>query len=79
MVGDGWVHKSLAEVGVTLHDCEHKTPPAAAEGYPYVAIPQLREGRILFSEARRITRDHYAEWTRKAKPQANDVILSRRP
>jgi type I restriction enzyme S subunit len=27
---------------------------------------------------RRITREHYLEWTRKAKPSANDVILSRR-
>jgi type I restriction enzyme S subunit len=27
---------------------------------------------------RRITREHFVEWTRKAKPSANDVILSRR-
>ncbi len=29
-------------------------------------------------DARRISREHYLEWTRKAKPSANDVILSRR-
>jgi type I restriction enzyme S subunit len=28
--------------------------------------------------ARRITREHFVEWTRKAQPSANDVILSRR-
>ena len=51
---------------------------AAESGYPYVAIPQLRAGRIDLENARRITREHYLEWTHKAKPAANDVILSRR-
>ncbi|MFO1436877.1 MAG: restriction endonuclease subunit S [Verrucomicrobiaceae bacterium] len=44
----------------------------------YIAIPQLKEGRIDLSEVRRISRDHFVEWTRKAKPQHHDVILSRR-
>ncbi len=70
----------LREAGVSLIDCEHRTPPASSNGagYPYVAIPQLKEGRLDLSEARRISREHFVEWTRKAKPQANDVILSRR-
>ncbi len=71
---------TLREAGVSLIDCEHRTPLASSNGagYPYVAIPQLKEGRLDLSEARRISREHFVEWTRKAKPQANDVILSRR-
>ena len=71
---------TLREAGVSLIDCEHRTPPASSNGagYPYVAIPQLKEGRLDLSEARRISREHFVEWTRKANPQANDVILSRR-
>lgn len=73
-----WRQLSLREAGVELLDCEHKTPPAAAEGYPYVAIPQLKDGRIELGEARRISAEHHAQWTRKTKPQAWDVVLSRR-
>ena len=73
-----WRLMSLREAKVSLIDCDHRTPPASDAGYPYVAIPQLRAGRLDLTGVRRITRDHYIEWTRKAKPIAHDVILSRR-
>jgi type I restriction enzyme S subunit len=73
-----WKRTSLREAGVTLIDCDHRTPPAADSGYPYVAIPQLKEGRLALADARRISPKHFADWTRKAKPQHHDVILSRR-
>jgi len=73
-----WKRTSLRDAGVTLIDCDHRTPPAANSGYPYVAIPQLKEGRLALSDARLISPEHFVEWTRKAKPQQNDVILSRR-
>ncbi|HOC00274.1 MAG TPA: hypothetical protein PKM43_16210 [Verrucomicrobiota bacterium] len=63
---------------MSLIDCDHRTPAAADTGYPYIAIPQLKEGRIDLSDVRRISPEHFAEWTRKAKPQRHDVILSRR-
>lgn len=77
MAGE-WTTMTLREANVSLIDCDHRTPPAANTGYPYIAIPQLRAGRIDLSQVRRISRHHYIEWSRKAKPSANDVILSRR-
>jgi len=77
MTGE-WQRMTLREANVTLIDCDHRTPPSAEKGYPYVAIPQMRGGRIELSDARRISHAHYLEWTRKAKPSTNDVILSRR-
>ncbi len=77
MAGE-WLMMTLREANVTLIDCDHRTPPAAETGYPYVAIPQLRNGRLDLTDVRRIRRDHFLEWTRKAKPAPNDVILSRR-
>jgi type I restriction enzyme S subunit len=73
-----WPIMSLKEASVSLIDCVHKTPPAADSGYPYVAIPQMKSGRIDISEARKISKEHLEEWTKKAKPVFNDVILSRR-
>ncbi len=73
-----WQELSLAEAGVQLIDCDHRTPPAADFGYPYIAIPQLKDGRIELGDVRRISAEHYADWTRKLKPRAHDVIVVRR-
>ena len=77
-MANNWPRLSLLEAGVALIDCEHRTPPANSGGYPYIAIPQVKQGRLNLSDCRRITSAHFVEWTRKAKPQPNDVILSRR-
>ncbi len=69
---------TLAEAGVTLIDCVHKTPAAQTAGFPYVAIPQIQDGHLHFASARRISESDFAEWTRKALPQPHDVVLSRR-
>jgi len=77
-MGRNWPKLTLEEAGVKLLDCEHKTPPPAPDGYPYVAIPQIKDGRLNLASARRISREHYAEWTRKTRPQEDDVIVVRR-
>ncbi|MCA3406927.1 MAG: restriction endonuclease subunit S [Roseomonas sp.] len=38
----------------------------------------MRDGKIDFSDARRISEAHFREWTKKARPQTHDVVLSRR-
>jgi type I restriction enzyme S subunit len=73
-----WQKLSLKNAGITLIDCDHRTPPAADTGYPYIAIPQIKNGHIQLDGVRKISPEHYAEWTRKLKPQANDVIVVRR-
>ena len=73
-----WVDMTLRAAGVSLHDCLHKTPKDAGVGYPYISIPQMRSGRLMLSAARRITHADLIEWTKKACPQHNDVVLSRR-
>jgi type I restriction enzyme S subunit len=70
--------RTLRDAGVRLYDCEHKTPPAAPGGYPYIAIPDIRDGRIDLSNVRRISEDHFLEWTRKTTPRSGDIVLTRR-
>ncbi len=41
------------EAGVSLIDCDHRHL-ASDGGYPYVAIPQLKQGRLDLSNVRRI-------------------------
>lgn len=73
-----WPQLTLKAAGVSLIDCDHRTPIAAADGYPYIAIPQLKNGHISLEGVRRISRKDYLEWTKKLKPQAHDVIVVRR-
>jgi type I restriction enzyme S subunit len=78
MAGE-WEYITLEEAGVDLLDCVHKTPHDGGKGYAYIAIPQMKGGRIDFSaNPRRISREDFLVWTVKAKPRANDVVLSRR-
>lgn len=73
-----WRRLSLKAAGVILIDCDHRTPPAAASGYPYIAIPQLKDGNITLDGVRRISESDFADWTKKLSPQGNDVIVVRR-
>jgi type I restriction enzyme, S subunit len=77
-MADEWLRLSLRDANVVLIDCEHRTPDSVEEGYPYITIPQLKNGHIDFSSARRISQADFVQWTRKAKPVAHDVVLSRR-
>ena len=78
-MGSKWPTYSLKEAGVQLIDCDHKTPKAQETGFPYIGIPQMKEGNIDFdANPRLISQSDLVTWTKKAKPQTNDVILSRR-
>lgn len=73
-----WKVMTLRAAGVQLLDCEHRTPPPAEIGYPYIAIPQVKDGRLNLGDVRLISPEHFSDWTRKAPPREWDVILSRR-
>lgn len=73
-----WEPMSLKQAGVALIDCVHATPNPVTSGYPYIAIPQMTGGRIDFDDARQISVDDFATWTRKARPRKHDIVLSRR-
>ncbi|MBU4071843.1 MAG: restriction endonuclease subunit S, partial [Candidatus Thermoplasmatota archaeon] len=77
-MGDEWRMLSLQDAGVSLIDCDHRTPPASKQGYPYVAIPQIKNGQINLKDVRYISQEHFIDWTRKATPKPFDVVLSRR-
>lgn len=74
---DRCIH-TLKGAGVTLFDCDHRTPKQTEVGLPYVTIPQMKEGEIDLQSARKISVSDFADWTRKTKPNPGDVILSRR-
>ncbi len=70
--------KPLGEVGVSVHDCEHKTPAAQNSGHPYIAIPDIVDGRIDISTTRKISDEDLQIWTRRTTPQVGDIVVTRR-
>jgi type I restriction enzyme S subunit len=70
--------RRLCDIGVSLLDCEHRTPKAAPAGYPYIAIPNIREGRLDLSDVRSISKKDFDSWTKKTKPRAGDIIVTRK-
>lgn len=78
-MSDSWQLRKLKDANVILIDCVHKTPKAIDKGMPYIGIPQLKKGHIDFAaNPRLISEEDLIEWTKKALPEHNDVILSRR-
>ncbi|MFF4242619.1 restriction endonuclease subunit S [Actinomadura geliboluensis] len=68
----------LQEAGVLVLDCEHKTPKGKESGFPYIAIPDIVDGRVNLSSARRISSEDLHIWTRRTKPRAGDILVTRR-
>lgn len=58
-------------------DCEHKTAPLAAEGYPSIRTPNIGRGVLLLDGVNRVSQATYEAWTRRAEPQCGDLILAR--
>jgi type I restriction enzyme S subunit len=68
---------SLSGACELIVDCEHRTAPTAPEGYPLIRTPDIGVGRLNLETAQRVDEATYQEWTRRAKPQAGDLILAR--
>jgi len=65
---------SLCELIV---DCEHKTAPIQETGYPSIRTPNIGKGVLILEGVNRVSEKTFNEWTRRAIPQADDLILAR--
>jgi type I restriction enzyme, S subunit len=58
-------------------DCEHKTAPTQENGFPSIRTPNIGKGKLLLNNVNRVSEKTYIEWTKRATPKANDLILAR--
>jgi type I restriction enzyme S subunit len=71
---------TLGSVCSLIVDCEHKTAPPAEAGHEYgylIGTPNIRNGRLLLSSAKRVDKPTFDAWTERAVPQKDDIILTR--
>lgn len=70
----------LEDVVVLVMDCEHNTAMPSAPGAEFgysVGTADIRDGRISLESAKRVSEATYERWTRRGKPQRDDLILAR--
>lgn len=67
----------LSDICELIVDCEHKTAPKSPTGYPSIRTPNVGRGRLILDNVNRVDEEIYAQWTRRAVPQENDLIIAR--
>lgn len=68
----------LDELCSVIVDCEHKTAPISDAGQFYaVGTPAMKDHRIDYSRARRISQETFDSWTRRLAPRPGDLLLAR--
>ena len=78
MAGD-WKRVTVSAVCELIVDCVNKTAPVVDELTPYKMLrtTNIRGGRINREECRRVSKDTFVKWTRRADVRHGDVILTR--
>lgn len=67
----------LNEICELIVDCEHKTAPTQDTGYPSIRTPNIGRGHFILDGVNRVSEETYRSWTRRAIPQAGDLIMAR--
>ena len=69
--------EALEDLCELIVDCEHKTAPTQETGYPSIRTPNIGKGFLILDNVNRVSKETYNEWTKRAIPQENDLILAR--
>jgi type I restriction enzyme S subunit len=67
----------LGDLSELIVDCEHKTAPTQETGYPSIRTPNIGRGYLILDGVNRVSEATYQLWTKRAVPQAGDIIMAR--
>ena len=59
-----------------VFDGPHATPKTVDAGPVFLGISALQDGKINLGETRHVTLQDFRQWTRRVKPQSDDVVFS---
>jgi type I restriction enzyme S subunit len=78
MAGE-WKRVPVGEVCELIVDCVNKTAPVVDEPTPYKMLrtTNIKGGRINKEDCRRVSKETFEKWTRRADVRFGDVILTR--
>jgi len=67
----------LSDISELIVDCEHKTAPKQETGYPSIRTPNIGKGYFILENVNRVSEETYVKWSKRAAPQADDIIMAR--
>jgi type I restriction enzyme S subunit len=70
-----WRSVPIGSVAKT-YDGPHATPKTVDEGPIFLGISALQDGKVNLGETRHVTPEDFQRWTRRVKPQTNDIVFS---
>lgn len=70
-----WETVSIGDVA-ELFDGPHATPKTGSEGPVFLGIGALDDGAVNLGETRHVSPEDFAHWTRRIRPEADDVVFS---
>ena len=78
-MGNKWKRVTVADVCTSIVDCVNKTAPVAEypTNYKMIRTPNIRSGKVTLDGCRYVEKEVYETWTRRSKPQKEDVLLTR--
>ncbi|MDS7913442.1 restriction endonuclease subunit S [Klebsiella pasteurii] len=78
-MGSKWKRVTVADVCISIVDCVNKTAPVVEypTNYKMIRTPNIRSGKVTLDGCRYVEKEVYETWTRRSKPQKEDVLLTR--
>lgn len=74
-------HWEKTRIKYALHqiiDTEHKTAPSYPDGeYLIVRTSNVRNGQLVFDDAKYTDHEGFREWTKRGKPEPGDILFTR--
>jgi type I restriction enzyme, S subunit len=67
----------LSSLCNSIVDCEHKTAPSVAAGFPCIGTRDIKNGRINLVDAKKVSPETYTSWTSRIEPLPGDLIMAR--
>ena len=67
----------IKDFAVGIYDGPHATPEPSNEGPIFLGIKNVTDdGRLDFGEVRHVSEAEFPKWTRRVKPQKDDIVFS---
>jgi len=76
-VPKAWDVRPASEVCEEVIDCKNRTPPFTESGYVVVRTSNVRDGNFRRDKLSYTDRVSFEEWTKRGRPRAGDVIITR--
>lgn len=73
-----WGHASIKYLLQTpITDGPHETPDFISDGIEFLSVDGIQNGELIFEGKRFISHSDHARYSKKAKPQRNDVLVGK--